>query len=153
MLKWLTDRIINAGQKDVVVVWDSEIQGHTENDGIKQLWYSGVCLTVCPPRISDVCSILFSILNTGPKAIAIGAQGTRLGITRIEGIEIINSKRLTLGETDESLPQNVVVDRQMNVSALAEFGPVPKFTNAVFVLQAKRILAPQISFQIPFHSI
>ena len=135
------------------MVWDSHIEGHTEKGKIKQLWFSGVCLTVCSPelsKLSSVCTVYFSILNTGPKAIGIGAQGTSLSIVQANSTKIIGSNRLTSGETGKLLPQTFLVDRGMDVKVLADFGFIPKFTEAFFVLQAKRILAPQISFQIPF---
>lgn len=151
MLKWLYDRAINAGQKDVVVAWDSGIQGHRVNEsGIKQLWFHGLCLTACPPQLSDTCCVCFSISNKGQKAIAIGAQGTRLAIARDGKTEVVEARQLADDSSGEVLAKSFLIDIGDNPFVSADFGPIPPFREAVLCIQAKRIMAPQISFQIPF---
>ena len=149
-LRWLDDKVMNAGQKDLIVVWDPSIEGHVEcESGIKHLWFYDLCLTVSPLQIADTCLVSFSIYNGGPKAIGIGAQGTRLVIAGNGKIEIVEARQLKDDFTGEVLAKTFMVDIGQQVNISADFGTIPPFSEATFAIQAKRIFAPQISFQIP----
>ena len=134
----------------MVVTWDPRIKGHVEHeDGTKQLWFCDLCLTVRPPQISDTCEAMFSIANGGPKAVGIGARGTRLAIARDGNTDIVEARQLT-DTVGNLLPENVLVDIGESVHIFADFGPIPPFSEAVLAIQAKRIFTPQVSFQISF---
>ena len=156
MLKWLADRVMNAGKNDLIVAWRPANEEHAQYaDGTKQLSLDELILTVRPRWESNNFWVTFLIWNGGPKAIGIGAEGTSLLVRRGEESSAVRAIRLTSADviSDDAkkpLPRNCLVDvkRQMNVDA--EFGPLIPFDKAVLVIQAKRIFAPQISFQIPY---
>jgi hypothetical protein len=64
-------------------------------------------------------------------------------------MEVVEGRQLTRA-SGEALPETFLVDVGPSAHILADFGPILSFTEAVFGIQAKRIFAPQISFQIPF---
>ena len=135
----------------MVVVWNPKIEGHVENEnGVKQLWLSDLCLTASPPDLSDRCFADFSIRNGGPKAIAIGAQGTRLAVMRDGKEEFVGARRLTRRSPEDVLAQSFLVDVGSEVQVCAGFWLIQPLSEAILCIQAKRILAPQISFQIRF---
>lgn len=154
MLKWLADRVMNAGKKDLIVAWHYGSDTHY-GDSTKQLFLNGLILTVSPRWESKNLWFTFLISNGGPKAIAIGAEGTLLLVCRGNESQVVQVMRLTFADelfsgTRKELPRSCLVDVNCQLSGDAEFGPLPPFDSVVLIIQAKRIFAPQISFQIPY---